>query len=115
MPNGDLLFKAKLVQLIITGQVDEALSMLSRHYGVDSPHLKVGMPKGHSGKAGCYVPKTETIHIINHEKIRDPFIILHEFYHHLRTFGGKHKGTEKNADKFAKDFIEAYRNFANVQ
>jgi len=114
MPNSDSLFKAKIVQLILAGHVDEALKMLSHHYGVDPPRLKVGMPKGHSGKVGCYIPKTKTIHVINREKIGDPFIILHEFYHHLRTFAGKHKGTEKNADKFAKDFIESYRNFTYI-
>jgi hypothetical protein len=115
MHSNDLLFKAKIVQLILVGQVEEALSMLSRHYSVETPRLMVGMPKGHHGKVGCYVPKTKTIHVVNQEKIGDPFVILHEFYHHLRTtVGGKHKGTEKKADEFAQEFIEAYRKFANI-
>ncbi|MEM3090481.1 MAG: hypothetical protein QXW17_01825 [Candidatus Bathyarchaeia archaeon] len=67
--------------------------MLSHRCGVNIPRLKVEMLKGHCGKFG------------------KPFIILREFYHHLRTFGGKHKGTEKNADKFAREFIETYENF----
>jgi len=114
MLNSDWLFKAKIVQLILVRQVEEALSMLSRHYSVETPRLMVGMPKGHHGKVGCYVPKTKTIHVANQEKIVDPFVALHEFYHHLRTVGGKHKGTEKKADKFAQEFIEAYRKFANI-
>jgi hypothetical protein len=113
MPKSDRLFKAKIVQLILQGQVYEALNMLSRHYGIDVPRLKVGMPKGHSGKAGCYVPKNKTIYVINQEKFGDPFVILHEFYHHLRTVGGKHMGTEKNADKFAQEYIKAYKNFVS--
>ncbi|MEM3770317.1 MAG: hypothetical protein QXG76_03940 [Candidatus Bathyarchaeia archaeon] len=36
------------------------------------------MPKGHSGKVGCYVPKTKTIHVANQEKIGDPFVVLRE-------------------------------------
>ncbi|MEM3153399.1 MAG: hypothetical protein QW629_01645, partial [Candidatus Bathyarchaeia archaeon] len=51
--------------------------MLSHRCGVNIPRLKVEMLKGHCGKFG------------------KPFIILREFYHHLRTFGVKHKGTEK--------------------
>jgi hypothetical protein len=39
----------------------------------------------------------------------DPFIVLHEFYHHLRIRGGKiHRGTERNAMEFAKGFIKAH-------
>jgi hypothetical protein len=115
MVSGDWHFKAKIVQLILQGQTDEALNMLSTHYSVDIPRLKVGMPKGHGGKVGCYVSKTKTIHVANREKFGDPFVILHEFYHHLRTFGGKHLGTEKNADKFAHEYIKAYKEFASIK
>jgi hypothetical protein len=114
MVSGDWHFKAKIVQLILQGQTDEALNMLSNHYNVDIPRLKVGMPKGH-GKVGCYVSKTKTIHVANREKFGDPFVVLHEFYHHLRTVGGKHLGTEKNADKFAQEYIKAYKEFASIK
>jgi hypothetical protein len=41
---------------------------------------------------------------------REPFVVLHEFYHHLRTaLDRKHRGTEKYADEFAREFIEAYK------
>jgi hypothetical protein len=39
-------------------------------------------------------------------------VILHEFYHHLRMHGRKHLGTEKHADRFARDFIEVYQTFS---
>jgi Zn-dependent peptidase ImmA (M78 family) len=107
----EYLFKAEIVRLILMKQTDEALNALSHYYGVAVPLLKVGMPKGHRGKVGCYVSKTKTIHVMNHEKLEDPFVILHEFYHHLRTQDGKHKGTEKHANKFAQEFIEAFQNF----
>ncbi len=92
----------------------KALNMLSRHYSVDTQRLIVGMPKGHRDTVGCYASKTKTIYVVNQEKIGDPFVVLHEFYHHLRTIGGKHRGTEKKADKFAQEFIEAYRKIANI-
>jgi hypothetical protein len=38
--------------------------------------------------------------------------MLHEFYHHLRYYAGHHRGTEKKADKFALDFIAAYKRVA---
>lgn len=102
-------FKAKIVSLIILKKTDEALQALSSYYGVDVPRLKVGMPKGHHCKVGCYVSRAKTIHIKDQERLGDPFVILHEFYHHLRTTDGKHKGTEKNANRFAWDFIEAFK------
>jgi hypothetical protein len=44
----------------------------------------------------------------------NPFVIIHEFYHHLRSkaVDKMHRGTEKNADKFAIEFIEAYKAYA---
>ncbi len=104
------LFKARVVQLILKKEVEEALEVLSRHYHVSVPRLKVGMPKRSGGKAGCYVSGTKTIHVASMEKLYDPFVILHEFYHHLRTQGGKHRGTEKHASKFAEEYITAYQN-----
>jgi hypothetical protein len=50
--------------------------------------------------------KNKTIHVLNSDVLKDPFVILHEFYHHLRTsIDRKHRGTEKYASKFARDFI----------
>ncbi|NWF87159.1 hypothetical protein HXY32_05060 [Candidatus Bathyarchaeota archaeon] len=82
---------------------------LSDFYRVDAPYLKVVLPKKYSKSVGCYVSKTNTIHLSSGEKLEDPFVILHEFCHHLRTHDRKHRGTEKYANKFAMDFIEAFK------
>jgi hypothetical protein len=103
------LFRARVVQLILQKNVEEALEALSQHYHVNVPGLRVGMPKRSGGKAGCYVSATKTIHVASRERLYDPFVILHEFYHHLRTQGGKHRGTEKHANKFAEEYIATYQ------
>jgi hypothetical protein len=46
---------------------------------------------------------------MNQEYLDNPFVILHEFYHHLRTHGMEHRGTEKYANRFAEEFIEAFK------
>ncbi len=109
MLSSESLFRAKIVQMILTKENVDALGALSHHYGVDVPLLRVGMPRGHSRDVGCYVSKTETIHVLNQEYLENPFVILHEFYHHLRTHGGEHRGTEKYANRFAEEFIKAFR------
>jgi len=107
-------FKVLVVWLILNAKVEKALELLAEHYGVNVPEIKVGLPKGHRKKVfGCYIAKKETIFVLNSDVLREPFVILHEFYHHLRTtLDKKHKGTEKRADEFAKDFIQAYKSAA---
>ena len=104
-------FKPLIVWLILNGQAEKALNLLAENYKVATPKLKVGLPKGHKVKAfGCYTPKNAMISVLNSDVIGNPFVILHEFYHHLRTSIDKqHKGTEKNADRFAREFIAAYQ------
>ena len=109
-------FKQLVVWLILNGKTEEALMLLAKNYKVNIPNLKVGLPKGHKVKAfGCYTAKTETISVLNSDVIVNPFVILHEFYHHLRTKAADkmHRGTEKNADKFALDFIQSYKSATN--
>ncbi len=108
------LFKAKIVQLIITRRTEEALNSLSRFYSVDEVDLRVGIPKGHIKVAGCYVSSKKTIFVSNADFLYNPYVILHEFYHHLRTHNAEHRGTEKHADRFANDFVEAYRGINQV-
>jgi len=103
------MFKLRVVQLILAKKAEEALEALSQHYKVAVPRLRVGMPKRSGGKVGCYVSATKTIHVASEERLHDPFVILHEFYHHIRTQGGKHRGTEKYANRFAEDYITAYQ------
>jgi len=109
--NGEELFRVKVVHLILSRSVEEALKLLSRHYGTVAPSLKVGMPKGHKKNFGCYVTDRKTIYVSERDRLYDPYLILHEFYHHLRTTDGKHRRTEKHADKFAREYIEAYKKF----
>ena len=109
-------FKPLVVWLILNGKPEEALTLLAKNYKVNVPELKVGLPKKHKITAfGCYTAKNETISVQNSDVIANPFVILHEFYHHLRSksVDKMHKGTEKNADKFAMEFIEAYKALAN--
>ena len=72
------------------------------------------MVKGRSkGVLAVYSSDRKEILAVSQEYLYDPFVILHEFYHHLRQFAGRHRGTEKNADKFALDFIAAYKRVAS--
>ena len=105
----DTLFKTKIVHLILSKETEEALDLLSKHYKVSTPKLKMGMPKRDAKYPACYVARTATIHFANSDNLYNPFIILHEFYHHLRTKSMIHKGTEKNADNFAKEYIIKYQ------
>lgn len=104
-------FKAFIVWLILNGKAEKALELLSENYSVNVPEIKVGLPKGRKRNIlGCYNAKKGTIFVLNSDTLKEPFIILHEFYHHLRTaLDAKHKGTEKYADEFAKEFIQAYK------
>ena len=104
-------FKPLIVWLILNGKAEVALALLAKNYGVNTLKLKVGLPKGHKKNIfGCYTPKDETISVLNSDTMGKPFMILHEFYHHLRTHSvdKQHKGTEKNANKFATEFLQEY-------
>lgn len=104
--------KAYVVWLILNGKAEEALKLLAKEYTVATPKLKVGLPKGNKIKAfGCYTAKNQTISVLNSDILANPFVILHEFYHHIRSRGADriHKGTEAKADRFAADFINQYQ------
>ena len=109
MLTAELVFKAKVVSLILSKDPEKALELLSRHYRVAKPKLKVGMPKRHSKKLACYAAKKQTIHVSKREILHNPHVILHEFYHHLRNFKDAQRGIEKYADKFAESYLEAYK------
>jgi Zn-dependent peptidase ImmA (M78 family) len=104
-------FKSIIVLLILNGQTEKALDLLAKNYKVNTPKLKVGLPKGRKATVfGCYTPRDATISVLNSDLTVNPFVILHEFYHHLRTqpVNKQHKGSEKNANKFASEFIQEY-------
>jgi hypothetical protein len=111
MQNEEYPDKPRIVRLILNQNAEEALLLLANHYKVTVPKLKVGLPKGHKKNVlGCYTPKNETILLLNSDAIGNPFVILHEFYHHIRTrIDRRHKGTERKADLFANDFTQKYK------
>lgn len=78
-------FKVGIVHLILSRKPEEALERLSRHYNVEVPKLMVGMPKGHVKNAACYIRDKRTICVSERENLYNPYLILHEFYHRLRT------------------------------
>jgi len=94
------------VQLIaIARRPEEALDLLCEHYRVERPLLRMGLPSGEKKALGCYVHRDKTIYISSQEYLYDPYVLIHEFYHHLRHVGGKHRGTEKHARDFALAFL----------
>jgi hypothetical protein len=104
--------KPTIVHLILNMQTEEAIEMLAKNYGLATPKLKIGLPKGHKKNIyGTYTAKDQTISLLNSDLIGNPFVVLHEFYHHLRTkaVDKQHRGNEKMADKFALDFIKEYQ------
>jgi hypothetical protein len=103
-------FRASVVAAILDTSPEHALDLLCEHYRVERPKLRVGVVKGRSkGVLAVYSANRREILAARREYLYDPFTILHEFYHHLRYFGGEHRGTEKYADRFALEYIESYR------
>jgi len=103
------VFRAKIVGLIIAGHTEQALELLSDYYGVEGPDLRVGTVKRHRNVAGCYVHREKRIYLSKGEYITNPFLILHEFYHHLRASQAGGKGqVDKRADLFALSFIRDF-------
>jgi hypothetical protein len=99
-------FQGKIVRLIaIERKPEEALDALCAHYRVERPGLRVGLPKGEKRAVGCYVHRDRTIYMSSEEYLFDPYVLIHEFYHHLRHVGGKHRGTERHARDFALSFL----------
>ena len=108
-------FKQTVVRLILNKQTEEALAMLAKNYNVNTPNFKIGLPKGHRRNVyGTYSAKNQTISLLNSDMLGNPFVVLHEFYHHIRTknVDKQHRGTEKNADKFAIEFLKEYETAA---
>lgn len=98
-------FQGKIVRLIaIERKPEVALDALCSHYRVERPALRIGLPKGEKRALGCYVHRERTIYMSN-EYMFEPYVLIHEFYHHLRYVGGKHRGTERHARDFALSFL----------
>ncbi len=100
-------FQERIVHLIsLEKKPEQAIQALSQRYRVEKPDLRIGLPKGEKKALGCYVNRDKTIYISNQEYLYDPYVIIHEFYHHLRNVSGKHRGTERHAKDFALAFLK---------
>jgi hypothetical protein len=109
----DDLVKAKIVYMILNRKTEEALQNLSKFYNITPPEIVVGTIKGKRRSVyAVYVQKESKIYAINSDIFYNPFVVLHEFYHHIRTKGGIHRGSEKHANMYAKDFVDAYKKIA---
>jgi hypothetical protein len=105
----DDLTKAKIVYMILNKRTEEALEYLSNLYNTITPEIVVGTVKGKRKTVyAVYVQKESKIYAMNSDIFYNPFVVLHEFYHHIRTKAGVHRGSEKNADMYAKSFIDSY-------
>ncbi|MGI0027905.1 MAG: hypothetical protein ACREAD_08715 [Nitrosopumilaceae archaeon] len=106
----DNITKAQIVRLILEKQTETALEKLSEFYHVITPQIVVGTIKGKRRTVyALYIPKEQKIYALNSDIFFNPFVILHEYYHHIRSKLGVHRGSERNANKFAQEFIDAYK------
>ncbi len=104
------VMKASVDALILDSKTEDGLDLGSKWYKVPVTRLGVGVVEGKTkGVAAVYSLKRKEILAASRDYLYDPFVMIHEFYHHLRSASGHHRGTEKDADRFALDFIEAYR------
>ena len=105
----DLHIQFDVVNLILNTKTEDALNLLSSFYKIAAPDIKVGTIKGKRKTAyAVYVPRERRIYASTSEIYYNPFIILHEYYHHLRSQGTVHRGSEDHANKYAKEFLLSY-------
>ncbi|HLX54683.1 MAG TPA: hypothetical protein VKR58_12110 [Aquella sp.] len=105
----DDLEKAKIVSLILDKKTEIALEHLSKLYKVDTPEIVVGtIKKKRRTVYAVYVVQEKKIYALNSDVFYNPFIVLHEYYHHIRSKRGTHRGSEKHANLYALDFINSY-------
>jgi hypothetical protein len=105
----DLQTQFDVVRLILGKKTEDALNLLSAFYKVAAPEIRVGTIKGKRKTVyAVYVGKERKIYAMNSDIFYNPFIVLHEFYHHLRSLGTEHRGSEDHANKYAKQFLHSY-------
>jgi hypothetical protein len=105
--------KASVVAMILDSRPEDALNLLSQWYRVERPRLGVGVVEGRTKRvAAVYSLRRKEILAAKREYLYNPFVMIHEFYHHLRSRSGRHRGTEKEADRFAVEFIMTYQRLA---
>ena len=111
----DDLTKAQIVRMILEKQTEKALEKLSEFYHVTPPQIVVGTIKGKRRTVyALYVQNERKIYALNSEIFFNPFVVLHEYYHHIRTKLGVHRGSERNANKFAQELVDAYKKSVGI-
>lgn len=114
MPDLDDLTKAKIVHMILNGTTEDALDKLSGFYRVETPKIAVGTVKGKRRTVyAVYVPREKKIYALNSDIFCNPFVIIHEYYHHIHSKLGIHKGSERHANMYAKGFIDSYNKLSS--
>ena len=112
----DNMTKVQIVRMILNKQTEKALETLSEFYRVTPPQIVVGTIKGKRRTVyALYIPKERKIYALNSDIFFNPFVVLHEYYHHIRSKLGVHRGSERNANKFAQEFIDAYKKSVRVK
>jgi len=113
VPEAEGAFRVRIVKMILDGCPEEALHMLSSHYDVEEPGLRVGTVKRHRKVLAVYVHKEKRIYVSTSNLLRNPFIILHEFYHHLRASQiPKNAQVERRADSFALAYLRDFQQYS---
>ncbi|HZW57251.1 MAG TPA: hypothetical protein VFF30_13255 [Nitrososphaerales archaeon] len=105
-------FKAYVVHLILNKETEKAVSLVSKKHSVRTPKLEIGISKGKKKALGVYSVSANAISFKDQTQFFNPFVVLHEMYHCIRSSSGSHRGNEKNADRFALDYIGAYNEMA---
>ncbi len=99
----------KVVAMIADGKPEPAMKLLSDYYGIREPDLRVGTVKRHRKVVAVYVEKDRCIYLSKSDYLTNPYVILHEFYHHLRASEpDKRRQVERRADLFASTFIRDF-------
>jgi hypothetical protein len=105
----DIKTQFDVVRLILDRQTESALTLLSAFYKIEAPEITVGTIKGKRKKVyAVYLGRERKIYAKNSEIFYNPFIVLHEYYHHLRSQGTEHRGSENYANSYAKQFLNSY-------
>ena len=100
---------AKVVGLITDGRIELAMKLLAEYYGIREPYFRVGTVKRHRRVVACYVEKEKRIYFSKSDYLTNPYVVLHEFYHHLRASQPeKRRQVEKRAEQFASTFIRDF-------
>jgi len=111
----DDILRAKIVNMILNKKTEQALKELSNFYLLDTPQIVVGTIKGKRRTVNAvYVQRERKIYALNSDILYNPFVVLHEYYHHLRTKAGLHKGSERHANQYALYFINAYQKLSET-